>query len=312
MNLKNIIIKKFRGFARVQLRAYLLRRQKLLLFGYYPGFKLKFIPKSEKAYSELTSALKRCRAFPGDIEIFKHLEHEIQYLPYLTFPDKLSIDVGANIGFYTALLAPLSSRVYAFEANPNLHPYLTNNLYRYKNVSLIPFAASSSAGELEFNIPYSAEDQLSVSGSGGSSSLFMKKSGVEMIPTRVPSIPVDMLKLENVGFIKIDVEGAELEVLKGTEDTLKRCRPNVVIENEYRHNPKCAEVFDILKKHNYVGYYFDRTKGKLASMDNFSLEKNQIQYLSADHQVIDTDLYVFNFLYVPAEKDNLKPLLGKK
>lgn len=309
MSLKDKIVKSLRGFARVQLRAYLLRRKKLLLFGYYPGFKLKFIPCSDKIFQELKSALYRCRAFPGDIEVFKHLEHEVQYLPYITSTQKISIDVGANIGFYSALLAPLSQRVFSFEANPHLQPYLTNNLFRFKNVTLFPVAASSFTGEIEFNIPYSAEDQLSVSGQGGTSGLFMKKTGVEMINTKVPCFPVDSLKLENVGFMKIDVEGAELEVIKGAEDTIRRCRPNVVIENEYRHNPNCAEVFEILKKHNYQGYYYDRTTQKLASFDHFSLEKNQIQYLTPDHQVTDTTLYVFNFMFVPAENDNLKSLL---
>ena len=309
MSIKNKIVKTLRGFARVQLRAYLLRRKKLLLFGYYPGFKLKFTPCSDQSYQELKTALYRCRAFPGDIEVFKHIEHEVQYLPHMTSTQKISIDVGANVGFYSALLAPLSQRVFSFEANPHLQPYLMNNLFRLKNVSVFPVAASSFTGEIEFNIPYSAEDQLSISGQGGTSGLYMKKTGVEMINTKVPCFPVDSLKLENVGFIKIDVEGAELEVIKGAEDTIRRCRPNMVIENEYRHNPNCTEVFEILKKHNYQGYYYDSTTKKLASFDHFSLEKNQIQYLTPDHQVTNTALYVVNFMFVPAENDNLKSLL---
>jgi FkbM family methyltransferase len=312
MSIINKLVKKLRGFARVQLRSYLLRRKKLLLFGYYPGFKLKFIPVSDKHFQYLKSALLRCRAFPGDLEIFIHMENEMEYLPHLTSKNKISVDVGANLGFYSAVLSPLSQRVFAFEASPLLQPYLTFNLYRFSNVTLLPVAASNSIGEIQFNIPFSGEDPISLSGLGGSNGLLMAKTGVEMIPTKTPCFPVDTLNLNNVGFLKIDVEGAELFVLQGAEKTIERCRPNVVIENEFRHNPDCSQVFDLLLKHNYQGYYYDRVTKKLVSFDNFSLEKNQKAYLTKDHEITNTELYVFNFIFVPKEADPLEKFLAGK
>lgn len=306
------VVGYLRSIARVTLRSYLLKSHKLLLFGYYPGVGLEFTSKSDATYNELKVALSRCRAFPGDLKVFLEVEHEAHYLPYLTSKDKISLDIGANVGFYSALLAPRSHRVFSYEANPNLYPYLMNNLYKYKNVSIMPFAVAQKSGEISFNVPFDkAGDALSISGQGGTLGLFMAKTGVLSLSVTVPTISVDTLALDHVGFLKIDVEGAEFDVLESAAATIKRCRPNIVIENEYRHNPDCAKVFEFMQNQNYQGYFVDRPTKTLRHLSEFSLEKNQIQLLTPEHAVTDTNNYVFNFMFVPAEADTLKHLLAK-
>ena len=54
---------------------------------------------------------------------------------------------------------------------------------------------------------------------------------------RVPLRTLDSYNLSNIGFIKIDVEGHELDVLRGAEVTLRRDQPNLLIEIENRHAP---------------------------------------------------------------------------
>ena len=51
----------------------------------------------------------------------------------------------------------------------------------------------------------------------------------------VPTYRLDSLSIDNVGFMKIDVEGHEESVIIGAEQTIRRCRPILLIEAENRH-----------------------------------------------------------------------------
>ena len=63
----------------------------------------------------------------------------------------------------------------------------------------------------------------------------------------MPVKRLDDQHLDNVGLIKIDVEGHELAVLHGAADTLTRNRPAVVVEAEERHHPNAvAEITELL------------------------------------------------------------------
>jgi len=72
----------------------------------------------------------------------------------------------------------------------------------------------------------------------------------------VPTIALDSLDLNDVTAIKIDVEGAEAEVLLGARETLRRCRPVLSVEIEERHRPGSTRaVPDMLRPLGYTGYY---------------------------------------------------------
>ena len=73
------IVRAIRSIAKRTLHSYLYHRKKLLMFGYYPGIKLKFISASDPIYKELRNALLRCRAFPGDLEVWNV---DLYYYPY--------------------------------------------------------------------------------------------------------------------------------------------------------------------------------------------------------------------------------------
>lgn len=62
-------------------------------------------------------------------------------------------------------------------------------------------------------------------------------------------IPIDMLELDNVALIQLDVEGHELQALRGAEHTLRRCRPTVLIED---NNKVCGTFLDSLH-YTYCG-----------------------------------------------------------
>ncbi len=72
----------------------------------------------------------------------------------------------------------------------------------------------------------------------------------------VPVQRLDDLPLDDVGLIKIDVEGHELAVLRGATATLTRNRPTVVVEAEERHHPHAvAAITEFLARLGYAGYF---------------------------------------------------------
>lgn len=274
------------------------------------------VPHDDPVHVWLREALERCRLFPHDLEVFRRVEPETRFLPYVTDTNKTAVDVGANVGFFSALLAPLSRDVFAFEANPDLHPYLTVNLRRYANVRLLPFAAGRDAGEIAFHSPdVAGAYSVSVLGMAGvRSDEFIAKMGLRTKTVRAPMLPVDALRLQNVSFLKVDVEGHELDVLEGAAQTIAGNRPAVMVENEWRHNPSCQNVFDFLLARGYRGYFMDRATSTLQPFERFDLDRHQRNLLDAEGNVTDMSRYVLNFIFVPRENDRLAdhspPIVG--
>ena len=64
--------------------------------------------------------------------------------------------------------------------------------------------------------------------------------------------PLDYYGLEDVGFLKIDVEGHELAVLRGATETISRSYPSILVEAEDRHRP--GTVADVCEYLSLFGY----------------------------------------------------------
>jgi FkbM family methyltransferase len=132
-------------------------------------------------------------------------------------------DVGANIGYYTSTFAKQvgpNGKVFSFEPSPvNFHK-LKESCKLLSNVKLIPFGLGNYNGEMAF---YQGDDDL------GATSRFHKYENSRSIKVPVHSgayiIENGIALIPNV--VKIDVEGYELEVIKGLEqiliDTRIRC-----------------------------------------------------------------------------------------
>ena len=100
-----------------------------------------------------------------------------------------------------------------------------------------------------------------------------------------------------VSFIKCDVEGHELEVLKGAIDILKTDRPNLLVEIEQRHLFEPIDtVFRFFESQSYKGYFLDKN-GNLNDLKSFNVNIHQ-QYPppeALEHQ------YIYNFIFLPSE-----------
>lgn len=134
------------------------------------------------------------------------------------------IDVGANIGLSTILLARIAERVIAFEPSPLNVAFLRRNLERngITNVEVHAAAVSDTPGTLRLHVTqFGAGSHVVAAGhvSGGA------------VPTvDVPAVTLDGTDLPPVAFIKIDAEGHDPDVLAGAGRLLARDRPLVYTE----------------------------------------------------------------------------------
>lgn len=128
------------------------------------------------------------------------------------------LDIGANIGYYTLILARLvgnGGKVYAFEPDPSNFALLKKNvaINQYKNVVLINKAVSDKEGD----IPLYLDNQ-----NKGGHRLFAPKKPSH-VAIEVESIFLDSFFLDkddNISFIKMDIEGAEFNAIKGMYNLL--------------------------------------------------------------------------------------------
>jgi FkbM family methyltransferase len=154
-------------------------------------------------------------------------------------PGVIAIDGGANVGVHTLEWARHMfgwGRVLAFEAQEYVFYALAGNiaLNNCWNAS----ARWSALGEKEGYLDVPEPDYL-VPGSFGSLELRPRKA-TEFIGQKVsyeaedcvrtPMVSIDSLALDRLDFLKADVEGMELEVLRGARATLERCKPIVMAE----------------------------------------------------------------------------------
>ncbi|WP_250525390.1 FkbM family methyltransferase [Caballeronia sp. GAWG2-1] len=150
-----------------------------------------------------------------------------------------AIDGGANIGVHSVEWARHMNgwgRVLSFEAQEIIYYALAGNLAL--NNCLNARARLAALGESVGEIGIPQPDYFS-SASFGSLEI-RPREHTEFIgqaisydaaaSTTVPMISIDSLKLERVDLLKIDVEGMEMDVLRGARETLLRCKPALLVE----------------------------------------------------------------------------------
>lgn len=176
--------------------------------------------------------------------------------------DKDAINIGANIGIYTILLANSINkdcRVLAVEPTPLAFKYLTNNLIRNRlesKVVLYNGICIDKKGEYDINI---IEGKEEYSCTGESYHLSNMKEIITRIKVEGDTINnlVTNYKL-NPGIIVMDVEGAEMKVLEGASTILEQFKPTIILELVDNllngQNTSSREVIDYLTRSGYNVY----------------------------------------------------------
>jgi FkbM family methyltransferase len=168
------------------------------------------------------------------------------------------LDIGANTGLF-CLLPVINHAVsgFAFEPNPEVYELLKRNLALNNlagKIQTFPFALADKTGSVLLKIPLSGCDSgLACLGTPMRFTLF-----------REISVPVDTLdnilarkRVNRVDLIKIDTEGCELFVLRGARETLRRFRPDIMLEynesNTLQFGYKPDETAHLLAEYGYSG-----------------------------------------------------------
>lgn len=140
------------------------------------------------------------------------------------------LDVGANIGNHALALSPLCKRLLAFEPGQRAWSMLEENVRVNSPNNIQPFNFGLSDEAAHQTLYVNAEGNL-----GGSSLQPDHKSGEfieESVELRVGDTVIDALAVDDIDFMKVDVEGHEEHVFKGLAGTLAKCRPLVLVEWE--------------------------------------------------------------------------------
>ncbi|HEX3088127.1 MAG TPA: FkbM family methyltransferase [Ilumatobacteraceae bacterium] len=195
-----------------------------------------------------------------------HVEHVLRQ--FLT-PGSNFVDIGANVGWHTALASSLvgsDGLVYAIEPNPDNARLIAHTIERNKltNVRLLPVALGESAGFAAFR---------SAIGSNGGFLDQGESKTIDPNVTIVPTVRFDDLDMPGVDVIKIDVEGAEPIALRGASATIARDHPVIIFEFSCEMTERVGGVAprDHLKMFESLGYalsLIEKPTGTLVAVDD--------------------------------------------
>jgi FkbM family methyltransferase len=138
------------------------------------------------------------------------------------------LDIGANVGHYTARMSDLvgaEGRVIAFEPVPATFELLASNVARLRctNVTLVNAAASDSTRAVGMSLP---------TFDSGLTNFYMAKLGEGAMDVQVLTLAVDGFRIpQPIKLVKIDAEGHEVSVLRGMVELLRRDHPDLIVED---------------------------------------------------------------------------------
>ena len=161
---------------------------------------------------------------------------------------RLALDIGANVGSWATILAQLCDEVHAFEPNPQALPILRGYMTTRQNVRLFDAAVGDTVGDLDLHL-YANSAWASAY---RENDLDAWRDGEPSETIRVPRVTLDALGYDArpVDFVKIDVEGAECDVLRGAAGMIVRRHPRMLIEIHSAANREWA--LDFLDAHGYA------------------------------------------------------------
>jgi FkbM family methyltransferase len=176
------------------------------------------------------------------------------------------IDIGANIGIFSLNICRKASMVYAFEATQDTCELLSETIREndIKNI-ILTLGAIHSDDNKEIEI-YSAN-----SGDSGSNSIYYGDRVLNTVKTMTIDAFVKNNNISRIDIIKIDIEGNELNALKGAFESIKKFRPVIVCEI----NPELGK-----KIGHPVGELYDYLCGALLYIAKVPAHTNKFKKLS--------------------------------
>jgi FkbM family methyltransferase len=155
-------------------------------------------------------------------------------------PTAVVFDVGAHAGQYTKLFAQAASagRVYAFEPGSYARSILRIVVWLngLANVAIVPMALGAACGVETLSVPIKRRGSLGFGLSHlGDPEHRWTAVAQELVAVTTIDTVAAALALDRVDLIKADIEGWELSLLRGAENTLRRFRPRLLLELSDAH-----------------------------------------------------------------------------
>lgn len=193
----------------------------------------------------------------------------------------VAMDVGANEGIFTIIMKAISDDciIYAFEPSPRIYKRLKRNisLNRFNNVFIENCCLGSYEGITEF---YECQRYQT-----GHSSIKCPAEDTS-VPKKILKVPITTLdsyvnkkRVKKLDFIKVDIEGGELDFLKGGVATISKFKPTIMAEvHDLRTKQWGYRAFDIYNFLKQLGYnWYEIREGGILKEISFK-EKDVIEY----------------------------------
>ena len=176
------------------------------------------------------------RGFVGD-------QHTLFDLDDYVIPNcsdtRVAVQAGSGIGMWPARLSETFDTVYTFEPNPELFYCVCRNAPQ-GNIFRYQAALGYNRGTVDMSWGHSRDNY------GG---FYVVEGG------NIPSLRVDDLGLPHCDLLMLDIEGRELEALKGADETVSQHKPTIVFESKEgclnRFGATLATIKQWLKLHGY-------------------------------------------------------------
>lgn len=236
----------------------------------------------------------QCRAKVRDIKMRLVEEKEMVLLPVFIKKGDTVLDLGANYAYYVERMSKLvnsSGRVIAFEPIPFTHDVCKMIIKRMRlnNVILHKYAAHIKDETLKFRVP-----KLNFGGiSAGQSHLadrnnemegkenYYSFNSEELVVCEGRKLDNLLLNdLDNLSFIKIDIEGGEYFALRGMEGIIRKFNPTILVEIQPFFlkglDIKEEELVDFIKSLDYDLYSFNSEENKLHVVNDSLWDDNYL------------------------------------
>lgn len=183
---------------------------------------------------------------------------------------KTFIDIGSNIGIYPLTLYKETKFIYAFEPEKKNYKRLLHNLKinSIKNVKAFKLALGKQ-------VKNNATLHISKDDHGWHSLSIHYTNGIQKVNVLTLDAFIKKNNLKDIGLIKIDVEGAEYDVVRGSQNTLKKLHPNLLIEFNKPYSNLAGQKLIALYKLIIDNHYqcFRMTKAGLTQTNESYIEK---------------------------------------
>lgn len=231
-------------------------------------------------YKEVNGRWGLCKFFGKDEYVGRSMYYYGEYNPdetemILALAGGRCLDIGANIGVISQALLHEGFEVHAFEPQPEVYKLLVENMgFVGGQITHSNVAVGAETGVAEMPKVY-------YSGKGNYGGIAIGDKSIYGT-YQVPVNTIDSYCYDDVGFMKIDVEGYELEVLHGATETIAKCKPIMYIEDD-----RTAKSVKLRAYINELGYTIEEHKPTLYRENNFfGLKKNVWDRNYASHNLI--------------------------